>query len=266
MSACLTWWPEDNCYKRNVSEPVNKTFDIVDECTDNTSPSANCVVINGVSMPTALKVKDGAKVYTLDTGSNAAVLLGCANGPLSNRSIAIHYGSETGVNKVLLETQEVLGQTFEPLCNVSGLSQNHQDGLIGISPKMEGQPEEWQFADGPHSYMNQVPEGSRRVVVDKMQNTVCVGSECKRPSGLTEVAMTPLNSALMMPSFIRDGNRYVLDTGSTNSIGYPLGNGQTLCIIGNHEINALDVNYDYSHVAYDVDMEEVDRRCKHRLL
>ena len=262
-SYCHLWWPGDCDAGDPASQTnVSKTFQIVDECTGRANPSETLCVGN---MPTALKVRDGDKVYSLDTGSSMAVLLNCKNGPLSNTTIPIHYGSETGVNKVLLENDELLGESFQPLCNISGLSKNHQDGLIGLSPHMTGQPGsgQWRVDDNLHSYMNQVSMGNRRVVVDKTKNTVCIGSECVRPEGLTESVITPLNATVMLPSFSKDGKKYVLDTGSTNSIGYPLGNGERFCIIGNHEITALDVDYDSSRIAYTVDMQNVDRLCKH---
>ena len=227
-----------------------REFQIQDECTE-----ADCAVVDGVTMPTALKVRDGEKVYTLDTGSDAAVLLHCQQGPLSSVDIPVHYGSENAVNKVLERPEEILGETFRPFCNISGLAASHQDGLIGVSPQST--------SAAPHSYMNNVAPGERRLVVDKETKTVCFGSGCKGPGGsLDEAVIIPVNRTVTMPAFLMDGKRYVLDTGSTNSIGY----GKDLCIIGNHEIRKLDVDYDASRVAYDVDMEAVGRLCEHQLV
>lgn len=250
----------------NVSSPIARQFTIYDECTGKKPASElpNCVIDGDTVMPTGLKVKDSEKVYTLETGSARAILRNCPSSwQLDDASSETQFASES-VNMQSTSTSHLVLKTeIHPYCSAD-LTPPHGDGLIGVSPALDGDNpyDSTNITGDLHAFMNQQPKGQRRLVVDKNAGTVCFGSACDKVDGLTSKDFSPINKFVMMPSFMEDGKKYVLDTGSTNSISYD----KNICIVGNREIRALDIDYDSASIKIDVDMDTVKSRCANHAL
>jgi hypothetical protein len=257
--------------EKNTSGMDASSFSIHDSCSGLAESEARpeCVLSDGVVVPSGLKVRDGERVYVVDTGSTDAVLAhdDCDGAPLApGEGVHVHYGSEVATNKALASDARLLGSTVRPWCNIGGLSPNHGDGLVGVAPRLSGAPPYGKGGLGSsvvadeHAIMN-VRTGAHRLVVDKAARTVCLGGDCPAPSGnvLEEAPLRPVNKFAMMAAVTRDDSErtFVFDTGSTDSIGL----GAHMCIVGNKDIRALDVDYDAGTVRYDVDVVEASRRC-----
>jgi hypothetical protein len=244
-----------------LSSGTNNVFPIHDVCSiDRTE----CVNVSGVWVPTGLKVRDGSKVYTLDTGSFQTVLTHCGSLPLSGSNDSIGYLSQTVVNQASNVSIDLMSVEVFPLCNLVGFGPSKNDGLVGMSLRLNGKPPYNATSinpDAPHSWMNARGAGDRVFVVDKGEGTVCFGSACTVPGDIEYRPFVPINSLAMLPAFRQNGTHYVLDTGSTDSIGIGVGD----CLIGNHEIHALHIDYDRATIGFRVDFARANRRCQTQL-
>ena len=102
--------------------------------------------------------------------------------------------------------------------------------------------------------MNNVPSGSRRLVLDKDAGTVCIGCN------VSETDWEPISNISGILDFVavESGDSImVLDTGSTFTSKV----SDSVCLVGYEDIDYLNVDYDRKRVRYVIDTEHVNSVC-----
>ena len=242
-----------------IETPVEQTphvFTINDTCSTQSQDGCTntCVWDRSSSkcVPAGLFVRDtnGAE-YTLDTGSSIAAL---SNTYCKSKGIETHgttivrnYGSFQDVKDTpTRHPVHILGQLMQPTCSSVHLPDT-PDALIGAAPTTN-------TSVRPHSLMENIPKGSRRIKIDRYAGTTCIGCDGE------EEAWEPMLDLPTSVKFIALESEYgktVLDTGSTFTSKV----SDTLCLVGFEDINYLHVDYDRNRVSYDINSEHIDTMC-----
>lgn len=220
-----------------------------DGCTDTCvwdKSSSKCV-------PAGLFVRDtnGAE-YTLDTGSSIAALSNtyCKAKGIQTQGTTIvrNYGSFQDVKDTPTQHPvHILGQLMQPTCSTVHLPET-PDALIGAAPTTNTTIQ-------PHSLMENIPEGSRRIKIDRRSGTTCIG--CNGDEETWE-PMLDLSTSVKFIALESAYGKTVLDTGSTFTSKV----SDNLCLVGYEDINYLHVDYDNNRVSYDIDNEHIDEVCR----
>lgn len=240
-------------------DEISKTFYINDTCTTTLSEDEckNTCAWDPKSqkcIPVGLFVKDTNNAeYTLDTGSSIAALSNtyCASKDLKTHGATIvrNYGSITNVyDTPTSHPMHILGQLMQPTCSTVHIP-GTPDGLIGAAPSKN-------TAVQPHSLMGNIPEGSRRIQIDRDAGTVCIG--CNGDDEDTWERMIDLPTEVKFIALESKYGKTVLDTGSTVTSKVD----DNLCLVGLEDIHYLNVDYDNSLVSYRVNDTHIDEICR----
>lgn len=200
--------------------------------------------------------KENHQIYTLDSGSVVATINNCVQKNIkmdTSRSFTTGYASaQNVVDNLTKETQRILNHDLYAVCDNTPL-QHTDDALIGLGVQHTSHDDP-NFELNKRSLMSQTQY--KRFVVDKPNNTVCLGESCNVRNMSHKKRIVGGN--MVLPSFVHDDMRYILDTGST--ITSKMNDG--VCLIGNADISKLDVNYETSIVGFTANEARIAKICK----
>ena len=241
------------------------TFSIL-QCETQCTGSSNCVnpsmlknappyaALYDVCVPENLQVQDNDHIYSLDTGSSLATINHCTDKKIrmTDDTFVTSYGSaQNVVDHPISPKTSILNHKIHAVCDEIPL-RGTSDGLIGMALAVapETRPQ--------YGFMSQKTD-VKRFVVDKTKTNpiACVGRECEPLSNMAHTHNIAEANTMILPSFEHNSKLYILDTGTT--ITTPI--EDSICIIGNADINQLDVNYDLMEVKFNINEDRVSKIC-----
>ena len=269
------WWPESSVHVSDDDTPEDssKTFPIHGtECSQRRVQTECCPEGNDCNSPTnacawlprenkcsakGLWVQDkNGSLLELDTGSSIIALSPtyCDKQHLKTYGSAVpeSYGSTPDANPTPTQyPHTILGTLTQPTCTkrqVAGVPSN--GGLVGLRPASNR-------LKIPYSFMDTIPEGERKVSVDKASKRVCFGTKC--PALLEDKEERPFVKAgeRSLLGFPLKNQYILLDTGSTQTWKM----NDEICILGNNDILSLYVDYDNSTFKYEIDDKNIEVAC-----
>ena len=219
-------------------------------------------------IPVNLGAERDGRQFTFDTGSATAVLpesrceamgISRSSGECDGKGgESVDLGYETSrdmVSYAACGTADVLATRVNAVCNVSGLvGGSEKDGLIGVASTPRSYPLH------EYSIMNDLSE--QRFGVNKESARVCLGSECEglaapmwyRSASLSARSDDPIAIPRVEDEVL--GSALILDTGSTETL-----KTDGMCIVGNHDIRHLEIDYRMGTVKYSIDDRRVSAVC-----
>lgn len=256
------WWPSSFDYFSDTPSGMQNTFEIGSyNCTSRTAEkcSNECTWLKRENkcVPQGLWVKDKqGSTFELDTGSSIIALSPsyCSAHNLTTTLPVVpeHYGSAPNANPSPTEyPHTILGVFTHPTCTEESLAGvPKKGGLIGLRPATS--PDKV-----PYSFMDSVPNGDRKISIDKESGTVCVGSACKQVLMERPTSKFINVGTLSLLGYNYEDKKILIDTGSTQTWKM----NDEICVLGNNDIRQLYIDYDQSEFRYLVNESNIGAAC-----